>query len=357
MPKILFLSIALLVFGLHRTCAKDQCEIPIVIMVPQHVDSFATACREKLIARMSQMVTLEGMEGNAPNAYFNMVADLQPGMKEVMSGLRPVVTTTAELHLHVANSTTGEKFAATLVTLKGAGQNEQQAFNAAISSLNGTNPQLQTFMKEAREKILNYYDTHAKSMIAQAENMAMQRNYGKALGLLAAIPPCCKNYDDVADAIINVYQEVIDLAGQQKLSKAQAIWNAAQNEKAAAEAGAILATIDPCSKSWKPAQKLAEEMKARIGEQWEFYKEMQREAAQLERDRIEAIRDIGKAYAKNQKEQTVINNETVVKEETPIAKDEETPIAKEEETPIAKEEETPIAKDEETPIAEEEEKN
>ena len=304
--------------------AKSDCEIPVMVVVPQEVDSFAPMAQSKLLARMRQMVTANGMEGGVAYANFYMAANINDGAKEIMSGIRPLVVVTPELTLYVANTITGDKFAATVVPLKGTGQNEAQAYNAAISSINGKQPQLQAFIKEAREKIMNYYNTQTSKLISQAENMAVLLNYEKALALLASVPPCAEKYDRVADEMIEIYQHIIDIDGQKKLAKAQAIWNAAQDAKAAREAGEVLVTIDPSSKSWKAAQKLAEDINKRIGEEWAFYKEMQREAVKLEKERIEAIRDIGKAYGKNQKDTTI--NETVVEEKKPIDETVKKPI-------------------------------
>ncbi len=316
MMKKTILALTLALCSTMSLWAKNDCEIPIMVVVPQEVDSFAPMTQSKLFARMRQMVTANGMGGGVAYAYFYIAANINEGTKEVMSGTRPLVVVTPELSLYVANTITDEKFAATIVPLKGTGQNEAQAYSAAINSINGNQPQLQTFIKEAREKIMNYYNTQTSKLIDQAENLAVLRSYEKALALLASVPPCAEKYDKVADEMIDIYQHIIDIDGQKKLAKAKAIWNAGQDSKAAREAGEVLVTIDPCAISWKAAQQLAEDINKRIGEDWAFYQEMQREAVKLEKERIEAIRDIGKAYGKNQKENTI--NETVVEEKKPV---------------------------------------
>lgn len=79
-------------------------------------------------------------------------------------------------------------------------------------------------------------------------------------------------------------------------------------KEGAALAGAYLASIDPSSSYRDEALALAEQIRKRIGDDWEFAKEQQRDAVALEKARIEAIRAIGVAYGENQKALTVREN-------------------------------------------------
>lgn len=108
--------------------------------------------------------------------------------------------------------------------------------------------------------------------------------------------------------MLDIYQEYVDYDCAVKVNKARAIWNASQDKDGAALAGAYLASIDPASSCWDEALALAEQIRMRIGDDWEFAKELQRDAVALEKARIEAIRAIGIAYGQNQKALTVREN-------------------------------------------------
>lgn len=70
-------------------------------------------------------------------------------------------------------------------------------------------------------------------------------------------------------------------------------------------AGVYLASIDPASSCWEDAMVLSDAIRVRIGDNWEFSKELQRDAVMLEKTRIEAMPAIGVAFGTHQKARTV----------------------------------------------------
>ena len=108
--------------------------------------------------------------------------------------------------------------------------------------------------------------------------------------------------------MLEIFKEYVDFDCAVKVNKARAVQNASQNKEGAALAGAYLASIDPSSSCRDAALALAEQIRKRIGDDWEFAKEQQRDAVALEKARIEAIRAIGVAYGENQKALTVREN-------------------------------------------------
>ena len=108
--------------------------------------------------------------------------------------------------------------------------------------------------------------------------------------------------------MFDIYQQYIDYDCATKVNKARSIWNAGQDSKSAAIAGAYLASIDPTSSCWEDALALAESIRMRIGDDWEFSKELMRDSVILEKSKIEAIRAIGVAFGQNQKAQTIREN-------------------------------------------------
>lgn len=288
--------------------AQSDCVIPMMVLVPQHVDSLAPMAQNKLETKMRQMVTMNGMEGGATFSNFCIVANLVEGSKEVTSGLRPLVTVTSDLELYVGNNYTGEKFASTSITLNGAGRNEAKAYSSAFGGINTSNPQIQEFLKDAKQKVSQYYETQVSKIISQARGFAIRREYEEALCLLTSVPVCCSKYEDVEQCMLEIYQQYVDYDCAVKVSKARAIWNASQNKEGAVLAGAYLASIDPASSCWEDALALAETIRERIGDDWEFSKELMRDSVMLEKVKIDAIKAIGVAFGQNQKAQTIREN-------------------------------------------------
>lgn len=288
--------------------AQSDCVIPMMVIVPQQVDTLAPMAQTKLESRMRQIVTMNGMEGSASFSNFCIVANLTEGSKEVTNGLRPLVTITSELELFVGNNYTGEKFASTSFVVNGAGRNESKAYTSAFGSINTGNAQIQKFLKEAKKKIHQYYETQVPNIISQARRFAVRREFEEALCLLTSVPTCCNGYAEVERCMLEIYQQYVDYDCAVKVNKARAVWNASQDKDGAALAGAYLASIDPASSCWEDALALAETIRKRIGDDWEFSKELTRDSVKLEEARIEAMRAIGVAFGQNQKAQTIREN-------------------------------------------------
>lgn len=306
--KKIILSLAALFASHISVFAQSECVIPMMVLVPEQAEEIPATAQNTLESKLRQMVTQNGMEGGASFSNFCIVANTTEGNKEVISGSRPLVTLTVDLELYVGNNYTGEKFASTSVTINGAGRNEAKAYSAAFSSVSKSNAQIQKFLKDAKRKVTEYYETQVPNIISQAKGFAIRREYEEALCLLTSVPTCCSKYGLIEKCMLDIYQEYVDYDCAVKVSKARAAWIASQDKEGAALAGAYLASIDPASSCWDDAMALAEQIRKRIGDDWEFAKELQRDAVALEKARIEAMRAIGVAYGQNQKAVTVREN-------------------------------------------------
>lgn len=303
---ILAIGIAILYVLPMKT--QNDCIIPMMVLVSQQTESLAPMAQSKLESRLRQIVTQNDMDGGVQFANFCIVANLTEGTKEVTSGLRPLVTLTSELELYVGNNYTGDKFASSSIVLRGAGPNESKAYTAAFSSINTSNTQIQKFLKDAKRKVNEYYETQVPNILRQAKGFSIRREYEEALCLLTSVPTCCSRYAEVEQCMLEIYQQYVDYDCAVKVNKARAIWNASQDKEGAVFAGAYLASIDPASSCWNDALLLAETIRSRIGDDWEFSKELMRDSVMLEKDKIEAIRAIGVAFGQNQKALTVREN-------------------------------------------------
>lgn len=306
--KKLWIILAAGIMGCLPIKAQEDCPVPMMVLVPEQAAPVPATSQAALETRMRQMVTQNGMEGGAKFSNFCLVANVIESSKELLAGARPLVTLTVELELFVGNNYTGEKFASSSITLNGAGRNEAKAYQAAFANVRSGNAQIQKFLKDAKQKVNEYYATRVPAIIQQAKAFAIRHEYEEAMCLLASVPVCSNGYEEVEQYMLTLFQDYIDYDCATKVAKARAIWNATQNEEGAALAGAYLAAIDPSSSCYEEALQLAEVIRQRIGDEWEFSKELQRDAVLLEQARIEAMRAIGVAFGENQKAKTIHEN-------------------------------------------------
>ena len=304
--------LALSALGIH---AQAQCEFPLTIVIPDQAVELSPMAVTQLISKIRQAVTLNGMTGGTRYSNFCIVANLVETSKHMTGGLRPLVAVTTGLELSISNTRSGDSFGSTYVNLSGAGQNDKLAYMASISSLNPQNTALQSFLKATKKKIVAYYENQTNNIIRQAKSLSTKQDFEQAMYLLTTIPTCISNYDAVEDAILSTFQTFVDQDCTSKINKARQAWNASQDRDGAKIAGAYLAAINPAAQCFDEAEELADEIKERIGEEWEwakdmkeFGKEMARSQVELEKMRIEAARAIGEAYAENQPDITINQN-------------------------------------------------
>lgn len=300
-----FVFSILLCIGLLRGYAQTDCIIPMMVLVPEQNNELSSNAEATLETKMRQLVTLNGMDGGVKFSNFSIVASITENNKDILSGLRPLTTLSLSLELFVGNNFTGEKFASVSVPLSGSGRTEQKAYSTALAQINPANKELVSFLSEAKKKIVEYYEIQLTGIIRQAESYSMKHEYEEALCLLSSVPVCCSKYDDVEKAMLTVWQEYVNYDCALKLAKARSVWNAGQDRESADLAGAYLATVDPASSCYGDVIALADDIYKRIGDEWNFYKELKRGEVSLEQSRIEAMRAIGVAYGENQKAKTI----------------------------------------------------
>ena len=311
--KKIVLTWVLLALSALGIRAQGQCEFPLTIVIPDQTVELSPMAQSQLISKIRQAVTLNGMTGGIRYSNFCIVANLVETSKNMTSGLRPLVTVTTGLELSVSNTRTGDSFGSTYINLSGAGQNAKLAYMASVSSLNPQNTALQSFLKATKKKIMSYYDGQTNNIIRQAKTLSSKQDFEQAMYLLSSIPTCINNYDAVEAAILSTFQTYLTQDCTAKINKARQAWNASQDREGAKIAGAYLATINPAAQCNDEATELADEIHERIGEEWEwakdlkeFGKEMARSQVELEKMRIEAVRAIGEAYAENQQPEVLI---------------------------------------------------
>lgn len=279
-------------------------DIPMSVIVLEQETPIPTIAASNLETKLCQALSMQGVNGGLEYSTFSLVATPLETSKNTLTGLQPMVTISLDLVLFLGNNLTGDKLATTSVRLRGAGKSEEKAYIAALGSLNYNDKNLQTWIKDGADKVLDYYNRETPNLIRQANLLSTQRKYEEALVLLSSIPTCCKHIDIVDEALLGIWSEFINHNGQVCLAKARNIWVANQNIEGANAAALYLSEIYPDASCYPEAISLSKEIQTRIGEEWTFTKKMYQDNIDLESQRIEAARAVGMAYGNNQQPST-----------------------------------------------------
>lgn len=285
----------------QTTASKDEARVKLTAWVPPTIDGMPAAARQSLANKLTQVVSKNGL-GGTHNARFIISANVLVGTKNILPGPPPMHVYTLDVTLYIGDGFEGTVFASTNITVKGVGKNQTKAYKAALKNIKTSDPEIAAFVKQGKEKIIQYYKDNCDMIIKDAQVLADQNKYDEAIFKLTSVPNACGEcYNKALDAVKPIFQKKIDMDCKQKLAEATGVWNAAQDMPAAEKAGAILADINPDAACYGQAKALSNKIAAKVKQidarEWKYVMKEQ----QQESERIKAIRDIGVAYGKGPK--------------------------------------------------------
>lgn len=298
----LALAFGMIAVPLH---GKAECNINLSVARAYQTENIPARTETYLESRLQQALTADGVSVGEGVSQFFVAGKFTHVMEDVVVGppMQKALHTTLTLYIGDLQSET--VYATTTLDLRGVGTSSERAFINAMRTLNGANPKIEAFIAGVRKKIVSYFDANYQQIFAQADRAASQHKYEEALWRLNMIPECCIAYDQALAKSKKVYQHYIDQQGTALLSKAFAVWGASHDASAAEDAFGYLLQIDPESSAYAGAQKLAKEISASVKSDRDFeLREKYHDSIDLEKNRIDAAREVGVAYGKGQQPQT-----------------------------------------------------
>ncbi|MEI7510154.1 MAG: hypothetical protein WCJ62_11905 [Flavobacterium sp.] len=272
--------------------------------------------KNQLEIKLKQIASKYGMTGTAANPRFILTASVSITTKDIIAGPPQMIAQNMDITLFVGDAIENKVYANITITSKGVGTNENKAFIDAIKQINVQSKDLKTFLEEAKTKIVSYYATQCDIIINKAEALKGQESYNEALYNLALVPDICKEcYFKCLNEMSIVYDLKINSEGKKLLDKAITTWAANPNQEGANEAAEFIKQINPKAKCIPDASKLLKSInskliadeKERVRKEEEYEKRQQvidaenaKQQAVLEKERINAYRQIAVEYAKNQ---------------------------------------------------------
>ena len=300
---IIIYSLLMMVMGIKA----QTCDLPISIAFESYdAEHLTEQTKQQIVNRLKQMLTQNGVAGDVYYSQFVMVPHISEIDKHILAGPPTKVALNLNVSLEIRELNEGVVLSAYSKDVNGVGNNEAKAYAQAVRQIGTGSSDAKRFIDGARSKIVSYYDRNSVSIMKKAQMLAATQQYDEALYHLMAVPECCNNYDQIAKSAIAIYQLRTDREGQQLLLKAQAIWAAGNNDKAAMQAAAVLVQIDPDATCYPEASKLLAEIKAKSSANapWSFEMKKFEAAVDIQKQKIEAAKAIGMAYGNNQQPET-----------------------------------------------------
>ena len=284
--------------------AANTTFLPITVMVEDLTEPFPSGAKALMESKLTQVLTQNGIAGLDYQGQFALTAVAIPIDKDVLPGPPAKIAEKMEMNLFIVDLYNKTVFTSTVINVRGLGENENKSYVDAIRRMPTKSKDLGKFIEEGKAKIVEYYDAKAPQMIKKAQALCKQKSYEEAMNIITMIPEECKYYDDALNAGVEIYQAYMDNLCNVNLAAARQAWAAEQNSKGAYAAGEYLAQILPDAACYGEAMELYKEIKGKVLDDWKFEMKIYQDGVDLEKQRIQAMRDIGVAWGEHQPKET-----------------------------------------------------
>ena len=230
-PFFICLIIMLLAINYNLTAQMDDFQrIGLNVYVPEdnlisdQVTSDFSSVSNMLVNKLESIVTRNGFTGGDRSPRFSLMPKISVLEKSLTSGAPTLYAYELEIHLFILDYLSLKKYATTTIPLSGVDVSEQKAFLGAIQSISN-NSEMQSFLAEGKQKILQYYTDQCDFILKEAEVLASMKKYNDALMNLTQVPQACKKCYDRAVALIPTYfKQYYDRKCDEDLAKAKSLW-------------------------------------------------------------------------------------------------------------------------------------
>ncbi len=278
----------------------QDCNIPMSAIVDEGFANVTTESASALQTQLERLITQSKLDVGWKNANFAITAKFDQLDRYIVSSAPTQIANVFGVTLYLVDVYNQKLFASAYVEVKGVGANDTKASMNAIRQLNAGNGKINTFLSGAKRKIIGYYDSQLPSLIKDARTKASFKNYEEALAMLAVVPTCCNGYDTAMKEAMRIYVLYRDTYFLARLNEAKALWAANPTQTGSIPVVAILSSVDPDAKCYKDAMALLAQVAKVVKTDVDYEtKKKYEDAVELEKLRIQAIGEIGKAYAAN----------------------------------------------------------
>lgn len=285
--------------------AQSSVDIPLRVVLLPEQSGIPKDAAEYMDNKLMSIVADNGVGVTSGASQFFITAKTNKESLDIVGSAPAMTAINLTIYLYMADIFDGKLLYSTSFNAKGVGQSEAKAYIDAIKRININTAAVKQFITKGRSKIIDYYNSQGATIIAQAKSAAKMQDYQRAIFMLVSIPTFCEPlYEEAQGEILRVFDEYVNYMGKKYLAEAKVIWAAGQNRESAQRAGELLAMIEPNASCIGEAETLLKEIKGRIGEEWQLQLRMYDDSVGLEKQRIEAARQVGIAYGNHQQPQT-----------------------------------------------------
>jgi len=176
-------------------------------VLPVSTDNIGNNAAEMLHDRLNQAVSLNGMASTDNSNKFLLIPSVTVTSVEPTTTIPVQYVAEIEISLSLVDNSRKLLISQEILTRKGVADNENSAVTESIKSLKGRDPKLKKLIVNAKNEIIEYYNTECEKIIETITAYIEMEMYDEALDELNAIPQtdadleCYKNSIDILNKI------------------------------------------------------------------------------------------------------------------------------------------------------------
>lgn len=323
MKKICLILVLLCTISVQAQDRLDDVgRITIHAYVPENED-LPYEAHKLLTTKLSQIITANGIADNENFVRFVLTAKINVISKDIVAGPPQRISQKLDITLMLGDIEEDKVYSQLTISAIGVGQSYEKSFISAFKNINPKSTAITAFIREGKEKVLGYYQTHCEDLITEAKKQASLQNYEDALMLLASIPDVCTDcFEEAARIAAPIYTDMVEARGAEFLNQARAVWAKNPTREGAREATRLLSQINFAASCQPQATSLMREITDKMNDidrrEWEHQMQVYQDGIEREKrqwaqhvreyeDRVQtqrmylkAARDVAITYAKNQ---------------------------------------------------------
>lgn len=294
--------------GLLGLCAQttpasnDYGKIGLSVIMPDNVEGLDDTQLSKLETKVTNIVTESGISASGYNQNFVIYPKFSiSDIKVVEGGMQNIHVAECELSLFIKETETNVLFSSISVPVKGSAAKKDLSVTNAITKINPSDVAYQKFIEKGKKKIVQYYEQRCDGIISKADQLSKTNRWEEALSLCFSVPeevPSC--YDKAKKKGLEIYAKYKDIKCADQIRNFKSLKAANKYH----DAIAVLTEVDPGSNCFKEVNGLLKSIEASVDQEdkkhWDLMMLQYKDKVKLEELRIEAVKTIGVAFAKNQ---------------------------------------------------------
>ena len=216
MKKLRSLSLLILVLLSNIVMAQY------IRVLPVSTDNIGNNAAEMLHDRLNQAVSLNGMASTDNSNKFLLIPSVTVMSVEPTTTAPVQYVAEIEISLFLVDNSRKLLISQEILTRKGVADNESGAVTESIKSLKGRDPKLKKLIVNAKNEIIEYYNTECEKIIETITAYIEMEMYDEALDELNAIPQ--------TDADLECYKNSIDILNKISVEQQTKSKNIIRNE-------------------------------------------------------------------------------------------------------------------------------